>query len=120
MPDSTENALVVAITEEDIQQINDGGIVLDEERRIAIYKRGTDDEHQVPEDCFLISMSERAVERVDNSKTVSYGIRQIGDVNQELFVRKGRISERVGTSKTTEKQLMEDGMTEEEADRYSR
>lgn len=119
MPESTKDVLVIAITEEDIQQVKDGQMVLEENEKIAIHRRGTDENHQVPSNYFVIRMSERALNRVQNSQTVTYGIRQLNGVNQELFVRKGRISERLGTDKTTKEQLMDDGMSEEEAERYS-
>lgn len=119
MPKSTTNAVIVAITERDINEIRSGEAVTDEEERVIIYKRGTDKRQEVPDNYFIIRMSERALDRVDNGENVTYGVRKIGDINQELFVRKGKISERLGTDKTTKQQLIDDGMSREDADRYS-
>jgi hypothetical protein len=119
MPQSTTNAVIVAITERDINEIRSGEAVTDEEERVIIYKRGTDKRQEVPDNYFIIRMSERALDRVDNGENVTYGVRKIGDINQELFVRKGKISERLGTDKTTKQQLIDDGMSREDADRYS-
>jgi hypothetical protein len=119
MPQSTKNAIVVAITEEDIEKIKQGETVRDNKENIAIYQRGTDEKQNVQTDYFIIRMSETALNRVNQGETITYGIRKLGNVNQELFVRKGKVSERVGTDKTTKEQLVDDGMSEDEAERYS-
>lgn len=94
-------------------------MVQDDKERIVIYKRGTDEQQDFPDGYFIIRMSERAIEKIENSLTVTYGIRQVGEVNEELFVRKGRISDRVGTKKTTKEKLIEDGMSKGDAERFS-
>lgn len=117
MPESTRHVVMIALSDEDIEKIRNEAVVTVDDDRIAITSR--QNQSFDPQGYkFVLGMSERALDRVSNHEMVSYGINNTGDTTEEVVVRHGQISEKLGTDMSARERVIDSGMTPDEADRY--
>lgn len=65
-----------------------------EHGNVLIIPRGYNE--QVPEADAIISMSDDAISKVERNKPVTYGVMNIAGSCQEVFVRRGSVSDHLG------------------------
>ena len=117
MPDSTRNVVMIVLSDEDIKKVRNKEFVTVDNRKIAITKRHNK-EFNPDAFRFVIGMSEKALERVENHEVVNYGMNNTGEINEEVVIRNGEISGKLGTEMSSRDRVIDSGMTPEEADRY--